>query len=57
MREKAHPEKSLITIELTPKGEVRQALLACNRGIRNASQSAFIQRWKKVVKTRMKKAA
>lgn len=51
MREKRHPEKSLITIELSPDGHtIRQKYLAYNHQIRNASQSEFIKRWHKWVK-------
>jgi len=46
MREKAAPERSLITIELSPDGRtVRQKYLASNRPIHNKAQSDFIDRW------------
>ena len=46
MRESAHPEKSLITIELSPDcREIRQKFLAHNQQIRNKSMSDFINRW------------
>ena len=48
MRETAHPDKSLITIELSPNGrEIRQKYLAYNKPIHNKSQSEFIERWLK----------
>ncbi|WP_080678410.1 PcfJ domain-containing protein [Ruminococcus albus] len=50
MREKKAPEKSLITIELTPKThKIRQKLLAYNCPIRNKAQTEFIERWHKHV--------
>ena len=52
MREVAHPERSLITIELSPKEKsVRQKFLAYNRPIHNKSQSEFIDRWIKKIKS------
>ena len=45
MRENAHPEKSLITIELTPTNTLRQKYLSHNRPIHNKAQSEFIDRW------------
>ena len=51
MREVAHPEKSLITIELSPNGDtIRQKFLAYNKAIHNKSQSEFIERWTKFCK-------
>lgn len=50
MREKKHPEKSLITIELSPTGALRQKRLAYNQPIRNKAQSDFINRWLKFIK-------
>lgn len=48
MRESAHPEKSLITIELSPDCKtIRQKYLAHNIPIRNKAQSDFIARWHK----------
>lgn len=48
MRETAHPEKSLITIELSPDcRQVKQKYLAYNQPIRNKSMSEFIDRWMK----------
>ena len=53
MREVANPEKSLITIELSPNGKtIRQKFLAYNRPIHNKSQSDFIERWLKFCKSR-----
>lgn len=52
MREVAHPEKSLITIELSPNGKsIRQKYLAYNQPIHNKSQSEFLERWMKHNKT------
>ena len=46
MRETAHPEKSLISIELSPDMRtIRQKYLAHNQAIHNKSQSEFIERW------------
>lgn len=51
MREVAHPEKSLVTIELSPNGKtIRQKYLAYNQPIRNKSQSEFLDRWMKYCK-------
>ena len=48
MRETANPDKSLITIELSPNGKsIRQKYLAYNQPIHNKSQSEFIERWMK----------
>lgn len=48
MREKKDPDKSLITIELSPDGKtIRQKLMAYNQPIRNKSQTEFINRWNK----------
>lgn len=50
MREAKYPDKSLITIELSPDGRtIRQKLLACNKHIRNKAQTEFIERWHKHV--------
>ena len=52
MREVAHPEKSLVTIELSPKEKnIRQKYLAYNQPIRNKSQSEFIERWIKHIRS------
>lgn len=46
MRETRHPEKSLISIELSPDlRQIRQKYLAGNQPIRNKSQNDFIDRW------------
>ena len=46
MREVAHPDKSLITIEIDPNTfSIRQKYLARNQPIRNKAQSDFINRW------------
>lgn len=50
MREVKYPQKSLITIELSPTGEIRQKYLAYNRPINNKAQTDFINRWIKRVK-------
>lgn len=50
MRESAHPERSLVTIELAPDlRTVRQKYLAYNQSIRNKSINEFIQRWVKQI--------
>ena len=52
MREVSCPEKSLITIELSPDGRtIRQKYLAYNQPIRNKSQSDFIDRWLRHIKS------
>ena len=46
MRLKSDPNRSLITVELTPDGkEIRQKLLAYNRPIHNKAQTDFLNRW------------
>lgn len=46
MREVAHPDRSLVSIELSPDCRtVRQKYLAYNTPIRNKSMSDFIDRW------------
>ena len=48
MRETAHPEKSLMTIELSPDCRtVRQKYLAYNHPVHNRSMTEFIDRWMK----------
>lgn len=52
MREVSCPDKSLITIELSPDGKtIRQKFLAYNQPIRNKSQSEFIERWMKHIRS------
>ena len=56
MREVAHPDKSLITIELSPNGKtIRQKFLAYNKPIHNKSQSEFIERWTAFCKKEVKR--
>ena len=58
MREKAHPDRSLITVELSPDGKtIRQKLLSYNRPIRNKAQTEFLQRWMKFVSKKKTGAA
>lgn len=46
MRETAHPERSLVTIELSPDCKtIRQKYLAHNQVIRNRAMTEFIERW------------
>lgn len=45
MREKANPDKSLITIELSPDNKLRQKYLSHNRPVHNKAQTDFINRW------------
>lgn len=46
MRETAHPERSLVTIELSPDCKtIRQKYLAHNHVIRNRAMTEFIERW------------
>lgn len=46
LRETAHPEKSLVTIELSPDCKtIRQKYLARNQVIRNKAINDFIDRW------------
>lgn len=50
MREVANPNRSLITVELTPDGKsIRQKYMAYNRPIHNKAQSEFLERWLKYV--------
>lgn len=52
MRRTACPEKSLITVEVTPDGRsIRQKYLARNMPIRNTSQQEFLQRWLRYIST------
>lgn len=46
MRETAHPDRSLVTVELSPDCRtIRQKYLAYNQPIRNKSISDFLDRW------------
>lgn len=45
MREVANPEKSLITVEISANGKIRQKFLAHNQPIRNKAQTEFLERW------------
>ena len=48
LRETAHPERSLVTIELSPDCRtIRQKSLAHNHQIRNKAINDFIERWHK----------
>ena len=48
MREKSLPNKSLITVELSPNGlTIRQKYKAYNKPINNKSQTEFLERWLK----------
>ena len=52
MREKGAPNKSLVTIELSPDGmTLRQKYLAYNRPIHNKAMSEFIERWHSKVRS------
>ena len=52
MRETAHPDRSLITIELSPDCKtIRQKYLARNQAIRNKSMNDFITRWHRQLNT------
>ena len=51
MRETSHPDKSLITVELSPDNTLRQKYLSHNRPIHNKAQSDFIGRWLKHVQS------
>jgi hypothetical protein len=58
MRETAHPEKSLVTIELSPDmKDIRQKFLAYNQPIRNKAMTEFIERWHRQVNARGDAAA
>lgn len=58
MRETAHPEKSLVTIELSPDmKDIRQKFLAYNQPIRNKAMSEFIERWHRQVNAKDDAAA
>ncbi len=46
MRQTAHPEQSLVTVELSPDFRtIRQKYLARNQQIRNKSMTEFLDRW------------
>ena len=53
MREKKHPETSLITVEIGSDGNIRQKYRAYNQPIHNRAQSEFLERWQKRVKARI----
>lgn len=51
LRERRNPEKSLVTIELSPDGmTVRQKYMAFNRPIHNKAITDFIDRWSDYVR-------
>lgn len=51
MREKAHPDISLVTVELSRDcKQIRQKYLAYNRPIHNSAQTDFLNSWLKWVK-------
>lgn len=53
MREKAHPNRSLVTIELSKDGsQIKQKLMAYNKPIHNKSITDFIDRWFKEIQKR-----
>lgn len=53
MREKANPDKSLITVSLNPQEtQIRQKFMSYNRPIHNKAQSEFLERWLKMVKAK-----
>ena len=53
MRETKHPDRSLITVELSPDcSTIRQKFLACNQQIRNKAQTEFLDRWLNLCKKR-----
>lgn len=47
LREKAHPEKSLVSVKLSPQLRVLQKYMAWNQPIRNKSITEFLKRWEK----------
>lgn len=52
MRTVAEPNRSLITVELDPETmKIRQKLLAYNKHIRSSSQSEFLNRWEKYIRS------
>lgn len=56
MREKANPDKSLITVSLNPQQtQIRQKYMSYNRPIHNKAQTEFLERWLKMVKGRNNK--
>lgn len=51
LRERRNPDKSLVTIELSPDGmTVRQKYMAFNRPIHNKAITDFIDRWSDYVR-------
>lgn len=58
MRETAHPDRSLVSIELSPDlRTIRQKYLAYNQPIRNKSMSDFIDRWMRQMNSPTENAA
>ncbi len=55
MRETAHPEKSLITVEINPECDViRQKYLAFNQPVHDKAQSDFLDRWMGLIQEKKK---
>lgn len=51
MRETRTPNRSLITVELSPDCKtIRQKFLAGNQAIRNKAMTEFLERWHRQVK-------
>ena len=49
IRERNNPDRSLVTVELSPDGKIRQKRLSYNRPVHSRAVSEFIDRWLKHV--------
>lgn len=49
MRRTCTPERSLITVEISPEGKIRQKYLAYNKTVKSISQNEFLKAWQKRV--------
>ena len=55
MRETAHPDRSLITVEINPECDrIRQKYLAFNQPISDAKQNEFLERWMGLIQEKKK---
>ena len=55
MRETAHPERSLITVEINPECDrIRQKFLAFNQPVTAKSQNDFLERWMGLIQEKKK---
>ncbi|MBQ1292911.1 MAG: PcfJ domain-containing protein [Clostridiales bacterium] len=55
MRETAHPDRSLITVEINPECDrIRQKYLAFNQPITDGKQNEFLERWMGLIQEKKK---